>query len=127
MHIKLTSVIVDDQDKALRFYTEVLGFRKKTEVPMGAHKWITVVDPESPGEVELALEPNEHPAAKAFQKGLFDSNIPLTSFFTKDVQKESERLSALGVKFRTPPTQAEFGHYAVFEDTCGNLIQLHQA
>ncbi|WP_141733766.1 VOC family protein [Oligoflexus tunisiensis] len=125
MQIRLVSVIVDDQEKALKFYTEVLGFTKKTDIPVGAHKWLTLVSPDGP-QVELALEVNTHPAARAFQKAIFEDEIPLLTFFSTDVQKESEALSAKGVVFRVPPTEAAWGTYAVFEDTCGNLIQLHQ-
>jgi catechol 2,3-dioxygenase-like lactoylglutathione lyase family enzyme len=126
MQVKLVSVIVDDQDKALRFYTEVLGFRRKTEIPLAEHKWVTLVSKEGP-PVELALEPNAHPAARAFQKAIYDDEIPLLTFFSDDVQKESEALLEKGVVFRVPPTQAAWGTYAVFEDTCGNLVQLHQS
>lgn len=126
MQIRLTSVIVDDQEKALKFYTEVLGFVKKTEIPLSVHKWITVVSPDDPRAVELALEQNNHPAARAFQKAVYEDEIPLLTLFSNDVQKESEELSKKGVVFRVPPTEAAWGTYAVFEDTCGNLIQLHQ-
>jgi catechol 2,3-dioxygenase-like lactoylglutathione lyase family enzyme len=126
MQVKLVSVIVDDQEKALRFYTEVLGFRRKTEIPLAEHKWVTLVSKEGP-PVELALEPNAHPAARAFQKAIYDDEIPLLTFFSDDVQKESEALLEKGVVFRVPPTQAAWGTYAVFEDTCGNLVQLHQS
>jgi catechol 2,3-dioxygenase-like lactoylglutathione lyase family enzyme len=126
MRINLTSVMVDDQDKALKFYTEVLGFVKKTEVPLGKFKWLTVVSPEGPEGVELLLEPNENPAAKTFQKALFEGGIPLTSFAVDDVQKEYARLKDLGVVFRREPTQMGPVIVAVFEDTCGNLIQIAQ-
>lgn len=126
MKIKLTSIFVDDQDKALRFYTEILGFVKKTEIPMGNVKWLTVVSPEAPDEVELVLEPNGHPAAKTFQKALFDEGIPFTAFSVDDLQKEYERLVAAGVVFRSKPTQTGNVSLAVFEDTCGNLIQIFQ-
>ncbi|HET9240741.1 MAG TPA: VOC family protein [Oligoflexus sp.] len=125
MQVKLVSVIVDDQDKALRFYTEVLGFQKKTEIPLPEHKWVTLVSKDGPS-VELALETNAHPAARAFQKAIYEDEIPLLTFFSDDVQKESEALVEKGVVFRVPPTQAAWGTYAVFEDTCGNLVQLHQ-
>ena len=127
MRIKLTSVIVDDQDKALAFYTDVLGFIKKADFPAGKFRWLTVVSPESPDEVELALEPNENPAAKTFQKALFDQGIPLTAFAAKDVQSEFHRLKALGVVFRGEPMQMGESIFVVFEDTCGNLIQIFQA
>ncbi|HKW99806.1 MAG TPA: VOC family protein [Bryobacteraceae bacterium] len=126
MTIQLTSVLVDDQEKALKFYTDVLGFVKKTDVPMGKYKWLTVVSPEGPGEIELLLEPNENPAARTFQKALFDQGIPLTAFFTADIHKEHERMKKLGVAFRSEPMKAGPVTIAVFEDTCGNLIQLVQ-
>ncbi len=126
MRIKLTSVLVDDQEKALKFYTEILGFVKKKELPLGKFKWLTVVSPEGPDDIELLLEPNENPAAKTFQKALFDAGIPLTAFFVDDIQKEYERMQALGVKFRMPPTATGPVTVAVFEDTCGNLIQIVQ-
>src|SRR5215472_2385101 len=99
MKINLTSVFVDDQEKALRFYTEVLGFVKKKDVPVGQFKWLTVVSPEGHDDVELLLEPNQHPAAQVFQKAMFDSSIPLKSFSVEDVPKEYERLKAQGVTF----------------------------
>lgn len=126
MKIDLTSVMVNDQDKALRFYTEVLGFMKKTELPAGKYRWITVVSPEAPEGVQLALEPNAFPAAKVYQKAIFDAGIPATSFGVKDVEAEYERLIKLGVRFAAKPNKAEWGVSAVFDDTCGNLIQLHQ-
>jgi catechol 2,3-dioxygenase-like lactoylglutathione lyase family enzyme len=126
MKIVLTSVMVDDQDKALKFYTEVLGFVKKTEIPMGKFKWLTVVSPEGPGDIELLLEPNENPAAKTFQKALFEQGIPLTSFGVEDIQKEYERMEKLGVSFKTKPTKMGPVTIAVFDDTCGNLIQIAQ-
>lgn len=126
MKITLSSVMVDDQAKALTFYTDVLGFVKKTDVPAGEARFLTVVSPEGSAEIELLLEPNNHPAAKPFQKALFDSGVPLTSFASEDIQKEYERLTKLGVVFRTKPTKAGPVTVAVFDDTCGNLIQLHQ-
>jgi predicted enzyme related to lactoylglutathione lyase len=126
MQIKLVSVIVDDQEKALKFYTEVLGFEKKTEIPIGAHKWVTLISKDGHPDVELALEANSHPAARAFQQSVYEDEIPLLTFFSDDVQKESEELVRKGVVFRVPPTEAAWGTYAVFEDTCGNLVQLHQ-
>jgi len=124
--IILTSVLVDDQDKAIKFYTEVLGFIKKTEFPMGKYKWLTVVSPDSLNGVELTLEPNENPLASTFQKGLFNSGIPATAFGVDDIQKEYERMKNLGVVFKTKPTQTGPITIAMFEDTCGNLIQLVQ-
>ena len=126
MKIKLSSVLVNDQEKALKFYTEILGFIKKMDIPLGQAKWLTVVSPEGPGDVELLLEPNDNPAAKTFQKAIFDQGIPLTAFAVADTQQEYQRLAALGVKFRTKPTQAGPTTIAVFEDTCGNLIQIYQ-
>src|SRR5262249_33305980 len=124
MRINLTSVMVDDQDKAERFYTEVLGFAKNTEIPMGHHRWLTVVSPDEPGGVELVLEPDEHPAAKPFKQALVSDGIPFTSFAVDDVNREYERLSALGVQFTQPPTEMGPVRTAVLDDTCGNLIQI---
>jgi len=117
-------VLVDDQEKALRFYTEVLGFRKKTEVPLGAHRWLTVVSAEDPDGVELVLEPDEHPAAKPFKDALVMDGIPFTSFAVDDVQREYERLTGLGVRFTQQPTEMGPVTTAVLDDTCGNLIQI---
>jgi catechol 2,3-dioxygenase-like lactoylglutathione lyase family enzyme len=124
MKINLASVLVDDQEKALRFYTEVLGFTKKTEIPLGEHRWLTVVSPDDPDGVELALEPDEHPAAKPFKDALVQDGIPYTSFSVEDVQGEYERLSALGVRFTQQPLDAGPVTTAVLDDTCGNLIQI---
>jgi catechol 2,3-dioxygenase-like lactoylglutathione lyase family enzyme len=126
MQIKVTSVMVDSQDKALKFYTEILGFIKKTEVPMGEHKWMTVVSPEAPGEVELLLEPMAFAPARVFQKALFDAGIPFTAFNVNDILKEYERLEKLGVKFSVKPTKMGPVTIAVFDDTCGNNIQIVQ-
>ena len=123
MKIKLTSVLVDDQDKALKFYTDVLGFVKKKDIPVGEFKFLTVVSPDEPDGVELLLEPNENPAAKTFQKALYEQGIPATAFFVQDVQKEYERLKKFGVVFKTIRTTMEPITYAVFDDTCGNLIR----
>jgi predicted enzyme related to lactoylglutathione lyase len=125
--IKLTSVLVDDQDKALRFYTMVLGFVKKQDFPVGDFKWLTVVSPEEPNGTELLLEPNENPAARTFQKALFDQGIPLAAFAVEDIQEEYERLKKQGVVFSMEPTKTGTATVAVFEDTCGNLIQIYQA
>ena len=124
MRINLTSVLVDDQDKALRFYTEVLGFVKKTEVPMGEHRWLTVVSPEDPDGVELVLEPDAHPAARTFKDALMSDGIPYTSFAVEDVRAEFDRLKGLGVTFTQEPVQMGPVTTAVLDDTCGNLIQL---
>lgn len=127
MRIKLTSLFVDDQDKALKFYTEVLGFLKKNDFPVGEARWIRVVSPEEPDGVELALEPNDNPAARAYQKAIYDDQgIPAAVFFVEDLQAEYDRLKKLGVVFRAEPTRTEAGVYAVLDDTCGNLIQLFQ-
>ena len=124
--ITLASVLVDDQDKALRFYTEVLGFVKKQDLPVGAFRFLTVFSPEGPDDIELLLEPNDNPAAKTYQQAIYAQGIPATSFAVDDIQKEYERMTALGVVFRTEPTPAGPVTIAVFDDTCGNLIQLHQ-
>ena len=126
MRIVFTSLIVDDQEKALMFYTQVLGFQKKVDVPAGKFRWLTVVSPEQPDGVELVLEPNENPVARTYQDALFKSGIPLTSFAVGDVQHEYDRLARLGVVFSTKPTTSEWGTGAIFEDTCGNLIMLMQ-
>ena len=126
MRINLTSVLIDDQEKALRFYTDVLGFEKKIEVPLGQHRWLTVVSPDDPDGTELVLEPDEHPAAKPFKAALVRDGIPFTSFAVDDVQQEFERLAALGVQFTQEPTQMGPVTTAVFDDTCGNLIQIAQ-
>ena len=126
MKIKLNSVYVDDQDKALKFYTEVLGFVKNKDIPLGEFKWLTVVSPEEPDGTELVLEPNSNPATKTFQAALFKQGIPLTAFAVEDIQKEYERMQKLGVKFTTEPIKKGPVIIAVFDDTCGNLIQLYQ-
>ena len=125
MRIKLTSVMVDDQAKGLRFYTEVFGFVAKRDIPVGEYRWITVVSPEAP-DVELALEPNANPAAKAFQQAMFQQGIPLAAFEVTDLAAEFKRLTARGVVFTVEPTDAGPVRIAVFTDTCGNLIQLYQ-
>lgn len=128
MRIALTSVIVDDQAKALAFYTDKLGFVKKNDIPMGGeHRWLTVVSPENPEGAELLLEPMGFPPAVPYQKALFDAGIPLTAFAVDDTQTEYERLKALGVVFRSEPTPMGPTVTAIFEDTCGNLIQIYQA
>jgi catechol 2,3-dioxygenase-like lactoylglutathione lyase family enzyme len=124
MKINLTSVLVDDQAKALRFYTEVLGFVKKTEVPMGQHAWLTVVSPDAPEGTELVLEPDSHPAAGPFKRALVNDGIPFTSFGVEDVYAEFERLQRAGVSFTQPPVDMGPVTTAVFDDTCGNLIQI---
>jgi catechol 2,3-dioxygenase-like lactoylglutathione lyase family enzyme len=124
MRITVTSVLVDDQAKALRFYTDILGFVKKREIPLGAASWLTVVSPEDPDGIELLLEPDEHPAAKPFKKALVDDGIPFTSFGVDDVRAERERLGGLGVRFTQEPLEMGPMTTAVFDDTCGNLIQI---
>ena len=124
MRIHLTSVFVDDQDKALGFYTEVLGFQKKTEIPMGEARWLTVVSPDDPDGTELVLEPSDHPAVAPFKEALVTDGIPFTSFAVDDVQKEFERLQGLGVRFVQEPAEMGPVTTAVFDDTCGNLIQM---
>ena len=124
MRITLTSVLVDDQQKALAFYTDVLGFQKKNDVPLGEHRWLTVVSPSVPDGVELVLEPDEHPAAKQFKAALAEDGIPYTSFTVDDLHGEYERLVAHGVHFTQPPTSMGPVETAVLDDTCGNLIQI---
>jgi catechol 2,3-dioxygenase-like lactoylglutathione lyase family enzyme len=126
MRITLTSVPVDDQAKALRFYTEVLGFQTKHDIPMGDHRWITVVSPEDPSGTELALEPDEHPAVKPFKSALVEDGIPFTAFTVADIAAEHKRLEALGVRFTQQPTDLGSVTAAVFDDTCGNLIMIMQ-
>ncbi len=124
MQIKLTSVFVDDQDKALKFYTEALGFQKKHEFSAGSYKWLTVVSPEEPEGVQLVLELNSNPAAKTYQGEIFRQGIAAANFFVADVQKEYDRLKALGVTFTKEPTKTTGSTIAVLNDTCGNLIQI---
>lgn len=126
MRIKLNSIMVDDQQKALDFYTTVLGFKKKQDIPVGEYKWLTVVSPEGPDDVELALEPNANPAGKTFQQAMFEQGIPATAFEVDDIQAEYERLRRKGVAFTKEPTPAGPVTFAVFSDTCGNLIQIYQ-
>lgn len=127
MRINVTSVFVDDQEKALRFYTEVLGFVKRHDIPVGEHRWLTVVGEAEPDGPELLLEPDVHPAAKPFKSALVEDGIPFTSFAVTDVAAEHERLSALGVRFTQPPTDLGPVVTAVLDDTCGNLIQIAEA
>ena len=126
MRIILTSVFVSDQNEALRFYTETLGFVKKHDIPVGEFKWLTVVSPDDPDGTELLLEPNENPVAKVFQKGIFDQGIPAASFGVTDIHAEYEKLKSLGVAFTMGPTELANVTIATFDDTCGNLIQLMQ-
>jgi catechol 2,3-dioxygenase-like lactoylglutathione lyase family enzyme len=124
MRLTLMSVFVDDQDKALDFYTRVLGFVKKTEVPLGEARWLTVVSPDDPDGTELVLEPDGHPAVKPFKDALVDDGIPFTSFGVDDVPREFERLRQLGVRFTQEPMDMGPVTTAVLDDTCGNLIQI---
>ncbi|MEO8246411.1 MAG: VOC family protein [Chloroflexota bacterium] len=124
MKIVVTSVLVDDQAKALAFYSDVLGFVKKADVPAGDARWLTVVSTDAPDGVELLLEPDAHPAARPFKEALVEDGIPYTSFAVDDVQAEFDRLSGLGVRFVQPPTNMGPVTTAVFDDTCGNLIQI---
>jgi predicted enzyme related to lactoylglutathione lyase len=126
MRIKLTSVYVDDQDKALRFYTDVLGFAKKTDVSQGPYRWLTVVSPEERDGTELQLALNDNPAAKAYQQAIFQQGQPAAMFFTDDVEGDYERIKARGAKFTMPPTDVTASTIAMLNDTCGNLIQLTQ-
>jgi len=126
MRIKLTSVMVDNQDKGLKFYTEVFGFLKKHEIPVGQYRWITVTSPEGRDDLELALEPNANPAGKAFQEAMFKQGIPIAAFEVSDVQGEFKRLKGLGVVFTKEPTQMGPVTIAICADTCGNLVQLYQ-
>lgn len=124
MRINVMSVMVDDQAKALRFYTEVLGFVKKNEIPLGKYSWLTVVSPEDPDGTELSLEPDEHPAARPFKAALVQDGIPFTSFAVDNVVAEYDRLVDIGVRFTQPPTNMGVVTTAVLDDTCGNLIQI---
>jgi predicted enzyme related to lactoylglutathione lyase len=127
MKIRYTSLFVNDQDKALKFYTETLGFVKKSDITAGKYRWLTVVSPDDQSGTELVLEPNDNPAAKTYQKAIFEQNIPATSFGVSDVRAEHERLKKLGVRFTMEPTEVmENVTIAVFDDTCGNLIQIQQ-
>jgi catechol 2,3-dioxygenase-like lactoylglutathione lyase family enzyme len=124
MRINVTSVLVDDQDKALAFYTDVLGFVKKTDVPAGEARWLTVVSPEDPDGTELLLEPDAHPAAKPFKEALVGDGIPFTSFAVDDAAAEFDRLQKEGVRFTQEPVSMGPMTSAVLDDTCGNLIQI---
>jgi catechol 2,3-dioxygenase-like lactoylglutathione lyase family enzyme len=126
MKIRLTSLFVDDQAKALAFYTDILGFVKKTDMPVGEFRWLTVVSSEGSNDIELVLEPNSNDAAKAYQTALHEQGIAATAFASENVQQDFERLTAKGVHFKIPPTEAGTTTIAVFDDTCGNLIQIYQ-
>lgn len=124
MRINVTSVWVDDQERALRFYTDVLGFVKKNDVPVGEHRWLTVVSPDEPNGVELLLEPDAHPAARPLKEAFVADGMPFTSFAVNDAKAEFKRLQARGVRFTQEPTEMGPVMTAVFDDTCGNLIQI---
>ncbi len=124
MRIELTGVYVDDQAKAADFYTNVLGFEKRHDIPIGEHRWLTVVSPSDPDGIELLLEPSEHPAVKPYREALVADGIPLAQLNVDDVQAEHDRLVAAGVEFTMPPTDVGEAVIAVFDDTCGNLVQL---
>jgi len=126
MKIKLTIVYVDDQEKALRFYTEVLGFAKKADFSQGPFRWLTVVSPEEPDGTQLQLALNDNPAAKAYQRAIFQQGQPAAMFFTDDVKGDYERIKARGAEFTMPPTEATGSTIAKLNDTCGNLIQITQ-
>src|SRR5580693_3940311 len=126
MKIKLTSVFVDNQDKALRFYTEILGFTKKADFSNGPYRWLTVASPDEPDGTELQLALNNNPAARAYQQAIFQQHQPAAMFFTDDVKGDYERIKALGAEFTMPPTDVTASTIAMLNDTCGNLIQLTQ-
>ncbi|HXH20869.1 MAG TPA: VOC family protein [Dehalococcoidia bacterium] len=126
MKIKLTSIYVDDQEKALRFYTEVMGFVKKADVREGGYRWLTVVSPEEPNGAELQLALNDNPAAKAYQEALFRQGQRAAVFYTDDLQRDYDRLAGLGVRFTMPLTKEAWGSAATLEDGCGNLVQITQ-
>lgn len=126
MQIKLMSIMVDDQAKAVRFYTEILGLRIKQDFPVGEYRWISVVSPEGPNDLELALEPNANPAGNAFQKAMFEQGIPIAAFESADIAAEVARLKKSSVVFTKEPTRMGPVTIAVLVDTCGNLIQLYQ-
>lgn len=124
MRIKLTGIYVDDQEKALRFYTDVVGFVKKADVTQGPYRWLTVASPEEPEGTELQLAPNDDPVVQAYQRGLFEQRKPAAMFFADDVHRDYERMTALGAEFSMPPTKVTGSTIAVVNDTCGNLIQI---
>ncbi|HEX6513356.1 MAG TPA: VOC family protein [Chloroflexota bacterium] len=126
MKIKLTSLYVDDQEKALAFYTDKLGFVKNADVAQGPYRWLTVASAEEPDGASLQLAPNDNPVSKTYQQALKQQGTPAANFYSDDVQRDYDRLSGLGVTFTTPATKAPWGSMAVLDDTCGNLIQLTQ-
>jgi predicted enzyme related to lactoylglutathione lyase len=124
MRIKVTSIYVDDQEKALRFYTDVLGFVKKADVTQGPFRWLTVASPEEPDGAELQLAPNDNPAAKTYQQAMFEQGQPAAMFYVDDMQREYDRIKAAGAEFTMPPTKVTGSTITVVHDTCGNLIQI---
>ena len=126
MQITLSSILVEDQDRALQFYTDILGFQKKHDIPMGQFRWLTLTSPEGVSGVELVLEPIAFPPARVYQKALYDAGIPATAFISTNIDTEVQRLKARGVRFRGEPTKTGPVTVALFEDTCGNLINLVQ-
>jgi predicted enzyme related to lactoylglutathione lyase len=126
MTIKVTSLYVDDQEKALHFYTDVLGFTKKTDFSQGPYRWLTVASPEDPNGIELQLALNNNPAAQAYQQAIFQQNQPAIMFFTDDINGDYERIKSRGAEFTMPPTEVTGSTIAVLNDTCGNLIQITQ-
>ena len=126
MQITLSSILIENQDRALRFYTEVLGFEKRHDVPLGQYRWLTLTSPEGASGVELVLEPMDFPPARVYQKALYDAGIPATAFISTDINAEVQRLKARGVRFRGEPTKMGSVTAVLFEDTCGNLINLVQ-
>lgn len=126
MRIKLSSIVVEDQARALAFYTDVLGFVKRQDFPVGRFRWLTVTSPEGPDDLELSLEPNENPAARTYQEALFQQGIPMTAFEVNDLEAEYRRLRGRGVVFTREPTDSGAVRIAIFSDTCGNLVQLYE-
>ncbi|HAX42900.1 MAG TPA: VOC family protein [Bryobacteraceae bacterium] len=126
MRLRLTSIMVNDQDKALKFYTDILGFHKKHEIPLGEFKWLTVISPEGPDELELSLEPNANPAGKTFQDAMFTQKIPVAALESSDIEADYQRLTEAGVVFQSKPQQMGPVKIATFADTCGNWIQIYQ-
>src|ERR1700743_309790 len=124
MKIKITSIYVDDQEKALRFYTEVLGFAKKTDFSQGPFRWLTVASPEEPEGTELQLALNNNPAAKTYQEAIFQQGQPAANFFTENIEADHERMKGSGAEFTMPPTDVKYAVIAMLNDTCGNLIQI---
>lgn len=124
MKIKVTSIYVDDQEKALRFYTDILGFVKRADVTQGPYRWLTITSPEEPNGVELQLALNDNPAAKAYQQAMFEQSLPAAMFYVDDVPREYDRMKAAGAEFTMPPTKVSGSTIAMVNDTCGNLVQI---